>query len=63
MNVIEEHKHYYRNRDVRARIQEFIGRGETEKASCEFLAATDEDAPPPFKSAPKSLLPSTTSLA
>lgn len=52
MNVIEEHKHYYRNRDVRARIQEFIGRGETEKASCEFLAATDEDAPPPFKSYP-----------
>jgi hypothetical protein len=58
MNAIEQHKHYYRDHDVRARIHEFIGPSETEEASCEFLAATDEDAPPPFKSYPSSALSS-----
>lgn len=46
----------YRDRNVRARIREFIGVGNTNGASCEFLSATNEDAPPPFKSYPPDAL-------
>src|SRR6516165_6250525 len=48
MNAIERRKDYYRNGDVRARIREFIG-ATTRGTSCEFLAASDENAAPPFR--------------
>ena len=48
MNAIERRKDYYRNGDVRARIREFI-RATTRGTSCEFLAASDENAAPPFR--------------
>jgi len=49
---------FYRDRNVRARICEFLGHRNGVKPSCEFLAATDEDAPPPFKSYPTRALDS-----
>ena len=49
MNAVEEHKDYYRTADVRARMREFIGATTLEGASCEFLAASDERASPPFR--------------
>jgi hypothetical protein len=48
MNAVEERKDYYRGADVRARMREFIGATTVEGASCEFLAASDENASPPF---------------
>jgi hypothetical protein len=48
MNAIEQRRSYYRNRDVRERMREFIGATTGDVASCEFLAAGDENAAPPF---------------
>jgi hypothetical protein len=50
MNVVEQHINYYRDANVRARILEFAGTDGGGKSSCEFLAAGDADASPPFKS-------------
>jgi hypothetical protein len=58
INPNEARKDYYRDPDVRTRIREFVGSRDGNQASCEFLAATDEDAPPPFKSYPSRALPS-----
>ena len=44
MNVIQKRMHYYGDTNVRARILEFIGAA----TGCEFLAASDEHASPPF---------------
>ncbi len=41
---------FYRDPDVRARIREFIGCDSGDEASSEFLAATDADSAPPFRS-------------
>jgi hypothetical protein len=48
MNALEERKNYYRSADVRARMREFIGARTVRESSCEFLAASDENASPPF---------------
>jgi len=48
VTAIEERQRYYRDLDVRARIREFIGTTAFDAASCEFLAASDENAAPPF---------------
>lgn len=58
MSAIEQRKYYYRNADVRTRIHEFIKTSKNGSSSCEFLAATNEDAAPPFKSYPSSALSS-----
>lgn len=50
MNVIEKRMHYYGDTNVRTRIGEFIGASSGGESSCEFLAAGDEHAAPPFKS-------------
>jgi hypothetical protein len=56
VNPVEQRQSYYRNRDVRARMCEFIGATTVEDASCEFLAASDEQASPPFRpSSPREL--------
>ena len=47
MNAVEQRQYYYQNSDVRARMREFIG-ATADTASCEFLAASDENASPPF---------------
>lgn len=52
INPSEARKDYYRDPRVCARIREFIGFRHGRQVSCEFLAATNEDAPPPFKSYP-----------
>ena len=49
MNAVEEHQRYYRDLDVRARIREFLGPANNGELSCEFLAASDENASPPFQ--------------
>jgi hypothetical protein len=46
---MEKRKAYYCNSDVRARIREFVGATTSYGASCEFLAASDENASPPFQ--------------
>ena len=56
MIAIEQHKYYYRNANVRRRIHEFIGTGKNGSASCEFLAANNEDAAPPFNLYPSRAL-------
>jgi hypothetical protein len=48
MNSIEERRRYYRQADVRARIYEFLGATQDQEPSCEFVAAGDENASPPF---------------
>ena len=48
MNAVEQRRHYYRNRDVRTRIRQFIGATTVDDASCEFLTGGDETASPPF---------------
>ena len=48
MNAVEQRQCYYRDADVRARIREFIGATTVHESSCEFLAASDENASPPF---------------
>jgi hypothetical protein len=50
MNVIEKRINYYRDANVRTRILEFTGAGARDESSCEFLAGSDADASPPFKS-------------
>jgi hypothetical protein len=56
MNAVEQRQNYYQNPDVRARIREFIGATTVHEPSCEFLAAGDAAAFPPFKSySPRSL--------
>jgi hypothetical protein len=42
VTAVEQRQCYYRNRDVRARMREFIGATTVDDASCEFLAASDE---------------------
>jgi hypothetical protein len=48
MNAIEKRIDYYRDPNVRTCMHEFIGAGKKRQASCEFLAASDENASPPF---------------
>jgi hypothetical protein len=50
MNVIEKRMQYYGDTNVRARILEFIGAATSNEPSCEFLAAGDACASPPFRS-------------
>ena len=50
INPTERRRQYYRNPQIRSRVREFIGCDNGNKASSEFLAATDEDTPPPFRS-------------
>jgi hypothetical protein len=49
MNAIKKRINYYRDANVRARMLEFIGAEAGDEPSCEFLAAGDEGATPPFK--------------
>ena len=49
MNVIEKRINYYRDANVRARMLEFISAEAGDEPYCEFLAAGDEGATPPFK--------------
>jgi hypothetical protein len=49
MSAIEKRINYYRDANVRARMLEFIGAEAGDEPSCEFLAAGDEGATPPFK--------------
>jgi hypothetical protein len=56
INPSEARKDYYRDPRVCARIREFIGACDGEEPSCEFLAATNADAAPPFKSYPSCAL-------
>ena len=48
MNAVEQRQCYYRIPDVRARMREFLGATSNGQLSCEFLAASDENASPPF---------------
>lgn len=48
MNAVEQRQCYYRSPDVRARMREFLGATSNGQLSCEFLAASDENASPPF---------------
>jgi hypothetical protein len=48
VNTVGWRQGYYRNGDVRARMREFIDATAVDRASCEFLAAGDENASPPF---------------
>ena len=48
MNAVEERQCYYRDPNVRARIHEFLGATKDQEPSCEFVAAGDENASPPF---------------
>ncbi len=52
MNALELRQCYYQDTDVRARIREFIGATTVHESSCEFLAASDENAAPPCKPYP-----------
>ena len=52
MNAVELRQCYYQHADVRVRICEFIGATTVHKSSCEFLAASDENAAAPFKPYP-----------
>ena len=52
MNAVEMRQCYYQHADVRVRICEFIGATTVHKSSCEFLAASDENAAAPFKPYP-----------
>jgi hypothetical protein len=47
VTAVEQRRCYYKNRDVRARMREFIGATTVDDASCEFLAASDENTSPP----------------
>jgi hypothetical protein len=49
MNVTEKRISYYRDANVRARILEFTGAEAGAEPSCEFLAASDANASPPFE--------------
>jgi hypothetical protein len=49
VDSVEERQHYYRDFNVRARIREFLAAASNGELSCEFLAASDEAAAPPFK--------------
>ena len=48
MNAVEDRQRYYGNPNVRARIHEFLGATKDPESSCEFVAAGDENVPPPF---------------
>ena len=48
MNAVEQRQCYYRDPNVRARIHEFLGATTDQEPSCEFVAAGDENATPPF---------------
>lgn len=48
MNAVEQRQCYYRDPTVRARIRDFLGVASDGGPSCEFVAAGDENAPPPF---------------
>ena len=48
MNAVEQRQCYYRDPNVLARIHEFIGATTDQEPSCEFVAAGDENASPPF---------------
>jgi hypothetical protein len=48
VNSVEDRQGYYRNSNVRARIHEFLGATKNQEPSCEFVAAGDENASPPF---------------
>ena len=48
MNAGEQRQCYYRDPNVRARIREFLGATTDQEPSCEFVAAGDENATPPF---------------
>jgi len=52
MNVTGKRINYYRDANVRARILEFTGAEAGEELSCEFLAASNENAAPPSKPYP-----------
>jgi hypothetical protein len=56
INPSKSRRDYYRDPQVRARILEFVGSHDGNQTSCEFLAGTDEDAAPPFKSYPSRAL-------
>ena len=47
VNAVEQRQAYYMDAAVRARMREFIGATTIDDASCEFLAASDENASPP----------------
>jgi hypothetical protein len=49
VNAVKRRQGYYGEPDVRARIREFVGATMSDGASCEFLAASDENASPPFR--------------
>ena len=48
MNSTEHRQCYYRDSNIRARIHEFLGGTKAQEPSCEFVAAGDETASPPF---------------
>jgi hypothetical protein len=48
VNAIEECQRYYQDLNIRERLREFIGATAVAGASCEFVAAGDENASPPF---------------
>ena len=48
MNAVEQRQCYYRDPNVRARIREFLGAATDQEPACEFVAAGDENASPPF---------------
>jgi hypothetical protein len=48
VNSVEDRRSYYRNPNVRARIHEFLGATKDQEPACEFVAAGDENTPPPF---------------
>jgi hypothetical protein len=52
VNAVELRQSYCQDTDVRARIREFIGATTVHESSCEFLAASDENAAPPSKPYP-----------
>jgi hypothetical protein len=52
VNAVKLRQCYYQDTDVRARIREFIGATTVHESSCEFLAASDENAAPPSKRYP-----------
>jgi len=49
VNSVEERQRYYRNRDVRTRIREFLEVARNGELSCEFLTGSDDGASPPFE--------------
>jgi hypothetical protein len=48
VNSVGHRQCYYRDSNVRARIHEFLGATKDQEPSCEFVAAADESASPPF---------------